>query len=430
MKTKTINLAKRVIKSELISGSFYLFIGATLASVISFIFNLFLVRNLSPIDYGIYAALLSFITLETIPAQSLTAIIVRFAVDYIAKDEMGKAANLYFKMFKGFILISLLILVLSIVLSGILSNFLKIDNVYYIWIVGLVVSISYLSIVNLAFLQSLLKFRYISSLLAIGAFSRLLIGSILVLAGLKIWGALGAAVFSMGIPFILGFRPLAFLIKKRKSNEIIVPTGEIIKYAVPTSISVLALVSLTSTDVILVKHFLSPYQAGLYGGLSLIGKVIFYFTGPISSVMFPLVAKRYTQNVPFSNLFYLALVIILLPSIAITAFYFTFPSLTIRLFLGGGEYLNLLPYVGLFGIFFTLFSVLNIFLNFFLSIRKTYVAYFTVAAAALQIILINFFHSDIFQVIYSSLFSTGLLLIVFTVLYLRIFLANTSRKQI
>ncbi|MBU2632174.1 oligosaccharide flippase family protein, partial [Patescibacteria group bacterium] len=377
MKTKTINLVKRVIKSDLISGSAYLFIGGFVGSTIAFLFNLFLVRSLSPVEYGVYAVLLAFITLETIPAQSLTAVIVRFAVDYFAKEEMEKAARLYFKMFKGFLLFSLLLFILSVIVSAPLAGFLKIDNIYYIWLIGLIVAIYYLSVVNMAFLQSLLKFRYISSLLVTGSFSRLFFGIVLVLIGLKIWGAIGAIFFSAIIPFFLGFRPLLFLIRQKKSKDVVVPTGEIIRYAVPTSISILALVSLTSTDVILVKHFLSPYQAGLYGGLSLIGKVIFYFSAPIGSVMFPLVAKRHTQGAPFANLFYLALLIILLPSILITGFYFIFPSIAINFFLGGGEYLRLIPYLGIFGVFIALFGILNIFLSFFLSIKKTFVAYFT-----------------------------------------------------
>jgi len=98
-------------------------------------------------------------------------------------------------------------------------------------------------------------------------------------------------------------------------------------YAVPTFVTVLFLTSFTSTDVILVKHFFNSHDAGFYAGLSLIGKVIFYFTAPIPAVMFPLLVKRHATGKNFVNLFYLALILVILPSVALQLFILFFQIL-------------------------------------------------------------------------------------------------------
>ncbi len=414
MKEKFLHFGTRLIRHELVSGSVYIFLGFLLASFLGFLVNLFLARNLSSSDYGIYASLLSLFTLASIPTQSIIPIVVRFATDFFAKSELDKASNFYFKVFRFVFVLSLLIFLAFITLSTPIENFLHLDNFWYVFLTGLSVSFSYLAIINVAFLQSLLKFSFVGFSYILNGAARLAITVVLVYLGFKVFGALIAIIFAILAPFLFQFIPLRFLFKQKRKIETKISGKEIIDYALPTTITTLSLMSLTSTDVILVKHFFSAETAGLYGGLSLIGKVIFYFTGPIPSVMFPLLIRRHNLGQNFHSLFYLALILVIVPSIAITIIYFIFPQFIVSLFLGGGSYLKIASLLGLFGIFLTIFSLINVFVNFFLSLKKTNIYLFVLFAAISQIVLINFFHSSFTQVIFDSLFvSLGLLIILF-----------------
>jgi O-antigen/teichoic acid export membrane protein len=430
MKQKALYFGKRFVKSELISGSLYLFLGSMVGNFLAFLLNLFLARNLTAVDYGIYASLLSIITLVGIPAQSLTPVVVRFAADYFAKDKTAEAAKLYKKTFKMGILMFLSIFISFLFLSVPIKNFLKLDDVLYVVLSGLVVSSVYLGVVNNSFLQSLLKFSFMSIILTTGGVIRLFFGIVLVYFGYRAYGALWASFFGFLTPFLLGFIPLGFLIKPKQSiKNISIPTKEIISYAFPTSIAILSLTSLISVDVILVKHFFSATSAGLYGGLSLMGKVVFYFTATIPMVMFPLLIKRHARGEAFNNLFYVALALVVLPSFAITAFYFVFPAFSINLFLGK-NYLDIIPYVGLFGVFISVFSVLNICVNFFLSLKKTKIAAIVFIGAISQIVLINFYHSSFFQVIGVSIAICSLVLLILLIYYVKLFGNYGKLKEI
>jgi len=407
-----MNFLSRLIKHELISGSFYIFAGGMVANVFAFFLNLFLARNLSYADYAIFASLLSVITLAAIPAGSINTVIVKFATDFFVKNENDKLKILYLLFFKFVLGLSLFIIFLFFIFSVPLINYLHIDNVWYVIVTGFVISSFYLNTLNTAFLQSLLKFKFMALLNILGGSIKLVVGVILVILGYKVFGGLGA-LFSMTLGmYLVAYLPLTKILKEKSlDKKISLNTKQMFSYAVPTFVTVLFLTSFTSMDVILVKHFFSPHTAGFYAGLSLIGKVIFYFTAPIPAVMFPLLVKRHATGKNFVNLFYLALILVILPSVAITAFYFVFPNFVINLFLGGREYLYVAPYLGIFGLYLTVFSLVNVCVSFFLSLNKTNIFIFVVLAAIFQIILIYIFHSNFYQVIGVSLFVSVLLFI-------------------
>ena len=402
---------KKIIKHELVTGSFFIFAGSMFANFLAFLLNLFLARNLTYADYAVFASLSSVITLASIPATSINTIIIKFAASYFAQKQNEKLKTLYLIFFKFILGLSFSVILISILLANPLKSYLKIDNIWYIFISGIAICAFYFSILNTAFLQSLLKFKFLSLVNAFGGIVKLAVGITLVMLGYKAFSGLWAIVFMMFGMFIIGFMPLVKVLNTKSLEKLSLQVKELISYAIPTFITVLFLTSFTSTDVILVKHFFNSHLAGYYAGLSLMGKVIFYFTFPIPMVMFPLLVKRHSKGIKFNNLFYLSLILVTVPSIFLTFFYFTAPDFFIKLFLGGREYLYVAPYLGMFGFYLTVFSLVNVCVNFFLSLNQTNISIPVVGAGIFQIILIYIYHSNFYEIIGVSLLVLSLLLI-------------------
>lgn len=415
-----MNFLTRLIKHELITGTFLVFVGSMIGNVFAFLLNLFLARNLSYSDYGIYASLLSVITLALIPAGSINTIILRFSSNYLSKGELDKLKSFYKKIGKFLLLLSLGIFLVFAILSPLVRDYLHLDNTLYVFVVGAVLFISYLQTLNLAFIQGLMKFGFLSFVYSFNGLLRLVMSIFLVFLGFKAYGGLGAMFFMALGSFLICFIPMKnFLIKKEQ--QIHIPTKEITDYALPAFFVVLFMTSFTSSDVILVKHFFSSQQAGLYAGLSLVGKVIFYFTAPIPSVMFPLVIKRYNLGANFNKLFYLAIGLVFIPSFLITGFYFLYPDFVIKLFLGGRGYMAIAPYAGLFAFYLMVFSLLNLVVVFFLSLNKIKITPLVVLGALIQIILISNFHSDFYQIIGISILISFVLFVLLMIYYLKLY---------
>jgi O-antigen/teichoic acid export membrane protein len=419
MKDRLFTFGGKVLKHELISNSIYIFIGSLIGNVLAFLLNLFLARSLSYIDYGIFASLVSIIVLASIPGSSINTILVRFSTDYYSKGQIDKLKNFYEKSFKFIFSFSFLVLLVFIIFSSVIKQFLHLDNLWYVIVAGFCVIIGYIQILNTGFLQGLMKFRFISFVNIFSSVVKLAVGVSLVLLGFRVFSGLGAILFMGLTAFLIAFIPLRFIFAKKIESEVEVPTKEILSYALPVFMTILFMTSFTSMDVILVKHFFNPTLAGYYSGISLTGKVILYFTSTIPTVMFPLIIKRKTTGKSFTGLFLLAVVLVLLPSLLITLFYYLFPQFVITLFLGGRNYLTMVPYLSLYAIFITLFSVINIFVNFFLSINKTGISFLVVLAALLQIILIWVYHSNFYQVILISIFVSVILLAAFLLVFLK-----------
>src|SRR3989338_10069474 len=371
--SRIYSLFIRLIRHELITGSFFIFIGGTVANFLAFILNLFFARNLSYSDYGILAALLSLFNLATIPAQSISAVIVRFASQFLFGNEEEKASSLFKKLFSLFTLLGAIAMVVMYVLSPSIGKFLRINDHFLVIILVFTVVLNYLLTINLAFLNSLLRFKFISISGLLGGIVKLGIGVSLVLLGLSVYGALAAIIGMVVFQLILTLIPLKGLILKRV-KEVKLPYREIINYSFPASLAIFSLFSFISSDVILVKHFYSETMAGLYGGLSFVG---------------------------------------------ITLFYFLFPELTINIFLAGREYLTIASYLGLFGIFLTIFNINNVLVSFYLSLKDLKVSIYIFFCAVIQIILIYLFHQNFQTVILDSIASSSLLLGVLILYYIR-----------
>ncbi len=98
--------------------------------------------------------------------------------------------------------------------------------------------------------------------------------------------------------------------------------------------------------------------------------------------------------------------------------------------MGGGEYLKIVPYIPIFGFYLAVFSLLNVCVNFFLSLKKTRVSLLVVATAVLQIVLINLYHKDFFQIITISTVLSVILLMVLVLYFIKEFENLVKIKKI
>jgi len=408
--------AKKVLKNPLIYGSMILVSGGLLANFFNFLFNLFMSRTLSVTDYGILASIISLITFPTLIVTAVNPVIIRFAGDYFAQGEIMLLRGLYKKFLIFLVLCGAVIFILFLALLPQISQFFHIENYYLLFLTDIIIFLSFISIINMSFLQAKLSFGFQVVVNLVTTVLKLLLGILFVIFGYSVMGATGAILLSLLGGYLISFLPIRNLLFNKIKNPDI-KTTEIFRYGIPTALTLLGLISFISTDIILVKHFFDPVHAGLYAGLSLIGRIIFFVSAPIGTVMFPLIIQKHTKGTNFSNTFKLALSMVFLPSLLLSLFYFFYPTFSILFFLKRSEYLSIAPLLGLFGFYITFYNVLYLFANFYLSIKKTLIYIPILIGALLQIILIIIYHQSFTQIITISFVLVLLLVIGFLVYY-------------
>jgi len=408
--------AKKLIKHPLIYGSSIVVFGGILANFFNFLFNLFMSRSLSITDYGTLATIISLITFPSLIVTAVNPVIIRFAGDYFAKNDNMLLRGLYNKFFKLLLMIGIIVFVGSIVFLRQIAYFFHISNYLILVLAGFYISLAFISVINLSFLQAKLAFGFQVVVNLVSAIVKLILGIIFIMLGYSVTGAVISLAISAVSSYLISFLPLRLIIfSKIKSPEI--ETKELFRYGLPSALALLGLVSFISSDIILVKHFFDPIQAGQYAGLSLVGRIIFYISAPIGGVMFPIIVQKHTKGTNFSNTFKLATGLVLIPSVLLTIFYFLFPKFTILFFLKRTAYLSVTPLLGLFGLYVTFYCVVYLFTNFFLSIKKTMIYIPILIGAVLQIVLIYFYHQSFLQIIMISMSLVLLLMIGFLLYY-------------
>lgn len=395
---------KELVTHPLFSGSAIMFVGSNSVSFVNYLYHFIMGRMMGPSGYGELASLISLIGLLGMIPASLSLAVIKYISSAKNHDEVGGLANwLKNKIFKT----SLVFFIIILVLSPTISSFLNINKTSYIILLAISLLISFQSLLNRAILQGLLMFKEIVFSSFTENTMKLLISILLVYLGFQVSGVLLALVITAFFGWYITSLYLRKIgLKERNSSPDVKP---MLFFTIPVLIQSISTTSIYSSDVILVKHFFSSYDAGIYAALSTLGKIIFFATGPINTVMFPLISKRKATGGPFKKIFIYSFVITSFFSVCCLLVYWLFPTLVIKL-LYGNAYLEAKELVVWFGIFISLFTLASLFINYNLSIGRTWVTLLPFFAAIVQIFMISLFHQSLFTVIMISTIVTALLL--------------------
>ncbi len=404
---KNFNL---LVKNQLIAGSAVLFVGNGLISFGNYLYHLLMGRMLGPVDYGLLASLISITYLLGIPVNSLNLVIVKYVSALKGKRDFG-AINYFYRWLgqKTNILLMVAFLVLALISPGV-KTFLHFESVWpYLMVVSSSLVGVYL-IINQAMLQGFLRFDLMVLVGVLSVVAKLLLAVGLVFAGWRVLGASFSILISSLIGVFLAVKIVSRLLKGHHEEIKIINLREIFRYSLPVLLAMMAFTSLYTTDIVLVRHFLSASEAGYYAALATLGKIIFFAANPIIMVMFPMISEKHAKGKDFRQFLIVSLVLVLLICLGISALYLFLPVMMIRI-LYGQAYLAVSPQLWLMAVFLSLYSLSYLLANFYLSIGKVKVVVLPVIAALIQIVLIIVFHRGIKEVITMSIISLTILMI-------------------
>ena len=395
---------------KLIQGSFWLTVGGFFASIGNFIFNLMIGRFLSPGEYGTFMALLSLSIIISLPSAIITTLVTKFTADFSVKDEEKKIARMVRKFTEFTFYGGITIIIFFVIFNNSIQQFLNINGSELIMLTGITIGIGLVTSINHGVYRGLLLFKALSLLGLFAVLVRLLVGWVLVGNSFAVFGALMATFLSSVISWVASIKPIVKYFKSPNSGSMGI-RDRIFAFSVPTFAITAASTLYLNADLLLVKHYFSPHDAGIYAAAAIMGKAIFYVLGPISVVLFPLVSQRFAIQKNTNRELFLSLFITIFGGCCALIIYFLFPDFVVRLFFPNIEYSPTNQYLVSYGIFMFLYSVAFLLLNFFLAVEKNIATYFGLIFSLLQIVLIVLFHDSLMTVIYASIFSTSILLL-------------------
>jgi O-antigen/teichoic acid export membrane protein len=391
--TKTIDKVKG---DKFLSNSFIFFIGSFLVGVGNYLYQFLMARMLMVEVYGELQSILAILAITGVLTGAISTVLTKYTADFKAKDWLNKIYALFLLFTKKILTAAIIFFVIFVILSGYIAKFLNLTSVFPLIILGAGFLFSFSNSINLGIVRGLQKFKELSVISIIPVFLKILSAILLVKLGFAINGAVGAVVLAGLIGYLISFYPLKFLFGQEKEK---IETKEIFQYSFPVFFTLLFTTLLYSVDIILVKHFFSAQIAGEYGALAILGHIIFFITGPIVGVMFPMAADAHGNHTDSTKVFKKTIFLVGLIGFVALLSYFLLPGFIIKILIGS-KFLSISKFLGWFGIAMFLYSLVGLFTQYFLSIEKIKCTYLVGIGVLLQVILISIFHTNLWQIIW------------------------------
>lgn len=404
------------MNKRLIANSFIFFAGTIVLSVFNYLYNSFMGRFLGPADYSILGSLLAFISIITMPTNAVATIAMRFSARYHAQDQDSLIKSFLQTFTKRFGWIGVGVMILLAAFSPFLANFLHLPSAVPVVMIAPVIIFTILLPLNRGILQGLQKFgaaiinQNIDPLLKLG------LGLLLVKLGLGINGAIGAIIAGTAVAYVLSFLPLRSLLKQ-PSNQLTSAPKELKEYSFIALVSFLLATIIMNIDILLVKHFFSPHEAGLYAALSTMGKIVLFVTTPIVSVMFPMISDLQGRDQKHYMVLIQSFLLVFIIGIGVVTAYYLFPELVVKI-LYGSTYLEVASHLSFFGLIMLFYSLINLWVNYFLSIGNRFFALFLALSVIIEIGLLWWRHDSFIHVMQDLMVATLFGFISLTLYYL------------
>jgi len=194
----------------------------------------------------------------------------------------------------------------------------------------------------------------------------------------------------------------------------------------PSVVGLLAITALTTADVIVAKAALGDHGAGIYGGASLIGRVIFYLPAAILTVLLPKVSARTTRGETSGDILAASVTVTLGASLLLTLVYAIAPGFIVRVAFGS-EYEDAAGLIALFGVAMSGYAVLNVLLVYHLARNVSSMSWLLLAGAVLQLAGYALFHDSPRQLLAVSIATMVTLVVAHEVLVERSLTTSIAR---
>ena len=299
-----------------------------------------------------------------------------------------------------------------IIFSSSLKEFFRFSSVYPFISLAFLLLTGVSFVFRRSFLQGINDFKAVSWSGVIFSSGKLGFAVLLVYFGWRSLGAISGLIIAQMLTLVYVYHKTktSLNLSRISANNMISVIKAEYKYALLIFLTTSAITFLYTADVLMVKHWFSPSQAGLYSGIATIARIIFFATGSISAVLFSAVKIK---NGPELNKKILkkALGLILFIVGGAWLVFFLFSELIIEILIGS-RYLVLAHLLAELSLLMAMVSLINLLFFYFLALRRPIIFSAALVGPAIVCFLIFFRHDSLEQIIYDFLIGSAAVLAV------------------
>ncbi|NTU66716.1 MAG: hypothetical protein HGB08_02205 [Candidatus Moranbacteria bacterium] len=385
-------MINKIKNNPFAKNSLILFIGTMVNNVLNYVFHLVVGRMVSVSVYGETESLISLMTITAVPAAALVLVITKYAAESKAHDDKKRSYELLRYFNKKIASYGIVVFFAALAFTPQISRFMNLDSNIPLAIVWCSMLLSLFSAGTSGMLNGWQLFKATGWSLIGGGGLKLISALAFIALGFGVNGLMFSFFLSAVATYVIALFSLRFIFKeggyKGSHHMSSLDFGPVKNTVMTFLLGNLAITVLGNVDMVIAKHNLTDFEAGQYGALTIISKIIFFATGVMSTVLFSMSAENNHKKGDTGKLFRNAFYLVFGVSSFSAAAYFLAPRLILSI-LFGSKYNAVSSYLGWFAIMVALFSLVNLTFQYLLSLHRVKVVYglMTVAVASSAAIL-------------------------------------------
>ncbi len=400
MNAKAKRRITALLKDRFLIDTTIVFFGTSLAGLFNLLYHLVSVRLLDTRDYGTFNALVSLTMFAATAVSPLKTTLTRFFTEYATRKEFGTLRRLTRAIVRKLFVSAAGIVLVSVLVAPGIGRFLKTQPVLIV-IGAVVIALSLFSLPVTSILESLQRFKFYSGLNIVSSLAKLIVGTLLMLA---LAGKVAAGLVGFMVPSLLMILIYLFFLpdelkKNREEGKAEAPRmASLLGYFWPVSVVMFSFTLLTNADVVLVKHFFPPVEAGYYSIAQLVGKILLFLPSSVAIVLFPKSAASWLGNGNTHKLLRKSLIVAGVLCGAVTTICFLLPDLILKILVAGHHPIST-SLVPLFSVAMSFYALLWVVINFLLATNNLKIVGPLFLLAAAQTTAIYFWHQNLKSVL-------------------------------
>lgn len=313
------------LRSRMVSGSLILLAGSGLVSLINLAYNVAIARLLGPAGFANAAAVYTLLMLLSAITLSFQIVCAKLVANHATPGEKaGVYAGLHHRAWRYGIVIGLTL----ILAREPASAYLNLPGTHLIVLLGLGTAFYIPLGARRGLMQGTYAFGRLAANFILEGLVRLAGAYLLVKLGAGVTGAVLASV--AGVILAYFFAPPPGDIKLAEVVKVPASFGE----GLQAIVFFVGQVVINNSDIVLVKHFFLPAEAGLYAAVALVGRVVNVCAWSVASSMFPVAAGAPSRHSNRGPMLAISLGLVLLILAALILGLWLMPSFLWRVVFG------------------------------------------------------------------------------------------------
>jgi O-antigen/teichoic acid export membrane protein len=400
-------------KNDFVRHNVIYFAGSMVVAIVNYLYYPIVGRLVSTSNFGEVQAIVSLFLQMVL----LLGVVTDVTVNIVANSTDQKATNdLVYELERLVSIVMVVFVMIGLAFINQIKHFLHFTDTLPLIILGILLVLSALASQRSAYLRGKNAFGRVSISSFITASVKLVGSLILVLIGFGTSGAVGGLVLAQlaSLVYLVSATKKAGLKPSKTDSWLRLPNMQLIKPYLPFALLVF-IVSIVTTvffsiDVVLSKHFFSAQVAGEYAGIATIGRIIYFLTGSVATV---LLSAVHLHSTPKQNraLFLRSLLLTsVLGGIALVAFAIA-PRFFIHLLIGK-RYLPLAYLLPRLSITLFTISIVNLIFSYDVALRRWSIAIISVIGTIATTVLVSMYHNSPVALVNALLAGAVILLVI------------------